>query len=235
MMTILILMMILAAVFGVVAFVPRVRLSLATALVKLSGSLLPLEIGAEFTSGDDDTEGDDWTGDDDILGALRRGVAPRNAGRNQPPARRPPTRAPLPQAGKPRPTANINPAALRVPMGIGSHTWAATHGEEITFEVEPQRDFTPDRMVVDFITNDVVLLNITSIKVGDMPQNPNDEVPMPAALFAKETTDAHVQFDTVKASRKLLVRAEPTAALAAMTSATASLGMFGWMVRGSQG
>jgi hypothetical protein len=186
------------------------------------------QVGTEYTGDDDEETGDD----DEILGAIRRDQRAKQGARRPAPG----AARPVGAAGKPRPQANINPTALRVPMGVGTHFWAATEVDEVLFEVEPQRDFTPDRMVVD-VAKDVldaaILVNITSIKVGDMPQNPNDSVPLPAIMFASNATDAHVQFDTVKASRKLLVKAAPTDVVTA--GVTIQIGMYGWMVRGSQG
>lgn len=166
---------------------------------------------------------DDLMGDDDILGAARRSVA-RAAGKG---LRRPPigTRSQL----RSQPIA-----AKRVPLGLGTALWDSTStSNDFELEVEPQRDFQGERLVLTQTNADPTapgIVTVKSIKIGDVEQLPSSKG-VPIEMFSATAVGAAVDFTMCARGCKLTVTLTIAAIPAAGDDVTVTAGLYG-MVAG---
>lgn len=177
----------------------------------------------QFAQGDDD---------DDEVGAfydaaLRASRAKRAARRGGPTNGRP-RLAPPPvintQAG--------GPAMKRIPLGIGTVTFALNTGVSLSAEVEPQRGYTPQRLVVSTTRTGATStgsIKVTSIKHGDVEQLPASNG-CPAAMFAADTTDAELDLTPVTPGMKITITVTCSAAVTGTDSIVVDLGYYGQAV-----
>lgn len=185
---------------------------------------------------DDDYVGYDEIGDDDIDAALSGydeiGATARGS-------RRPPNRKmlPRPPASTMRSAGAQRIALKRVPLGLGSFTFVFGGPTSHTFEVEPQRDYQSERLVLEtfrafvgpalaFPSEGVL---VTSIKVGDIEQLPSSDG-MPSGAFKPEAVGAELELSTCKAGTKLKVELTLSDALESGESITTDAGFYGAVV-----
>lgn len=123
-------------------------------------------------------------------------------------------------------------ALKRVPIGLGGHTFAFGGATSFTFEVEPQRDYQAERMVLDVTRSSSTVsegVRVTSIDIGDIEQLPSGEG-VPAACFRPDTTYSALDLSTCKAGTKLRVTVELSDALESTESISVECGFFGKVV-----
>lgn len=145
-------------------------------------------------------------------------------------------RLPARPQGRPRlappPVIATQPARAsmkRVPLGIGTVTFALNTGTTLTAEVEPQRGYTPQRLVVSITrtgTTSTGSIKVTSIKHGDVEQLPASNG-CPAAMFAADTTDAELDLTPVIPGMKVTVTVTCSAAVTGTDSIVVDLGYYG--------
>lgn len=186
---------------------------------------------------DDDYVGYDEIGDDDIDAALSGydeiGAAPRRQGPTRP------TRKLLarPPASTMRSAGAQRIALKRVPLGLGSFTFVFGGATAHTFEVEPQRDYQAERLILEVFrafvapaaANPSEGVLVTSIKVGDIEQLPSSDG-MPSGAFKPEAVGAEVELSTCKAGTKLKVELTLSDALESGESITCDAGFYGAVV-----
>jgi hypothetical protein len=145
---------------------------------------------------------------------------------------------PQPRIMLPKPPASTSASAgqqgvatKRVPLGLGSNTFTFGGSTVHTFEVEPQRDYQAERLVIDSETNaSATGAIVTSIKVGDIEQMPSGEG-MPITAFAHDAVDAYLDLSVCKGGTKLSVEVQLTGtALASGETFNVDCGFFGRVV-----
>lgn len=144
-----------------------------------------------------------------------------------------------PTGGRPRlappPVINTMPAGLsmkRIPLGIGTVTFALSTGTSLTAEVEPQRGYTPQRLVASVTrtgTTSTGSIKVTSIKHGDTEQLPSSNG-CPVAMFAADTTDAELDLTPVTPGMKIIVTVSCSVAVTGTDSIVVDLGYYGQAV-----
>lgn len=173
----------------------------------------------EYAQGDDDEElGAIWSD------ALRKAQAAKN--RRGPAGR--PRLAPPPVIK----TQASGPSMKRIPLGIGTVTFALNTGVSLSAEVEPQRGYTPQRLVVSVTrtgTTSTGAIKVTSIKHGDVEQLPASNG-CPAAMFAADTTDAELDLTPVTPGMKITITVSCSTAVTGTDSIVVDLGYYGQAV-----
>lgn len=173
---------------------------------------------AQFLSGDDDdlSGGDYTSGDDDETGAARRGGK----------------RASLPAS-----RGDVSANRVKAFVGLGVYQWTNTIGAIAhQFVVEPQREFTPTRVVIieeKSATGEGGVLLVTDISCNGIPQSPAPGSPAPARMFSDVVTESGVVFQTVGKACQFVVTLQPSSAPSMGETVDASVGAYGWSVMGS--
>lgn len=167
----------------------------------------------EYAQGDDDEEaGALWA---DALRRAKRAKA--NGGR--------PRLAPPPVIR----TGPAGQAMKRIPLGVGTVTFGAATGTSLTAEVEPQRGYTPQRLVLAVTRTGASAtgsVKVTSIKHGDVEQLPASNG-CPAAMFQADTTDAELDLTPVTPGMKVIITVSISAAPAGADTVVCDLGYYG--------
>lgn len=180
----------------------------------------------DYVSGEDD----DLEGDDDFIGAARKQI------------RRVAARKPAAAGGRvaalPRPAAaaqDVEPHRVKSYLGIGAVALTnASTAADRTFTVEPQREFTITRLIVDEVKSAAGvggLLLVRSATVGDLPQSPSAAQPAPASMFKPEATGAEIRFQTIGKGLEFVLVVDTTVALGMGETLSVGAGAYGWMVR----
>lgn len=171
----------------------------------------------------DEYIGDDYTSGDDVLGAVAANVR-RAVGAG----RRPYSAPPLPAAPSTGPVSK-----LRSHVGFGSVSWAIADGTGKNTIMEPQESFRVERLIIDTnltgVTN-AIIVQLATASVGTQPQSPSVEFAAPAAMFARDSTYANVDWQVAYRGTKVQLSLSVTAAPAG-AAAVASIGAFGEWVR----
>lgn len=168
---------------------------------------------------------------DELLGYEEMGFDDEELGYEEIGARRRPVRKKLlgPAAATMRSAGMQRLARKRVPLGLGSHTFAFAGATAHTFEVEPQRDFQGERLILDVTRSSSTVsegVRVTSINIGDVEQMPAGEG-FPASGFRPDATYAQVDFSTCKGGTKVRVTIELSDALESGETITVEAGIFG--------
>lgn len=156
---------------------------------------------AELTLGEDDFAGLDLEGDADdaVLGAIMRQRIKQQRGVPRRPAIR---QQATPMTGK------------RVPLGMPSLTFAAASGTSIAVEVEPQRGYQAERLIVALLRTGATatgLVRVSSIKIGDVEQLPSGN-PVTTELFRADGVDLELDLTMCPAGVKMRVEFQISAA-----------------------
>ena len=165
---------------------------------------------ADYMGNDD--MGDDEMGDDEILGAVaRRARKAQLVGRNRAPVK------------------------VRGFLGLGEARFIAGGPTSITLEVEPQRAFRGERLVIARRESGGVTVasstRVQSIFIGDKPQSPSIQQPAPTEMFSPDATESGVDFDKAVPGVKILVTLTLTGvALAGAEFVSLNCGMYGDML-----
>lgn len=174
--------------------------------------------------GDDDVGGDDYVGADDaeILGAIR---AVRNRGQGQT------RRAMKPQLrGEPGPVKK-----LRGYLGMGTAVFTSVSGTLLTAQVEPQRTFRPERLIIDRTDGSAatagISASVAAIFIGDQPQSPSVEQAAPIAMFRADATVSGIDFDKCIPGQKIVIQYTVSAAPTGTELITLASGFYGDMLR----
>lgn len=129
------------------------------------------------------------------------------------------------------PTGGI--ARKRVPLGMGSHQFANAAATTRTFEVEPQRDFQGERLVISEAkvgaSTAAILGTVTSVKIGDVEQLPGG-LGVPVEMFFRDAVGAMLDLSNCRGGRKLAIIIAITAAPGAGDTITYTMGMYGAVV-----
>jgi hypothetical protein len=177
---------------------------------------------------DDDESGYEELGYDE-MGA--RVVRSRRTGRIS--TRAPTTRTKLasPPAASTAPAGAGNVYLKRVPLGLGSFRFTAATATTNRFIVEPQRDFQPERIIIETTKGGGATANVrvTSIKVGDSEQMPAG-LGMPSPAFRADAVDAYLDLTLCKGGIELMVECALSAALAGVETIDVDVGIYGRVV-----
>jgi len=181
---------------------------------------------------DDDDVGYDEIGDDDIDNMLSGydeiGARSRGARRGSPNRKR----LAAPPASTTRSAGAQRIALKRVPLGLGSFTYVFGGATVHTFEVEPQRDYQAERLVMEVFRSGPTVTEgvlVTSIKVGDIEQLPSSDG-MPSGAFKPEAVGAELELSTCKAGTKLKLEVSLSDALESTETITIDAGFYGAVV-----
>lgn len=170
-----------------------------------------------------------FDGDDDELGAFYS--AALKSARQKQAMRRPAQQGQRPRLAAP-PVINTQAGGLamkRIPLGIGTVTFALNTGVSLSAEVEPQRGYTPQRLVLSVTrtgTTSTGAIKVTSIKHGDVEQLPASNG-CPSAMFAADTTDAELDLTPVTPGMKITVTVSCSAAVTGTDSIVVDMGYYG--------
>ena len=156
-------------------------------------------MGNELVLGEDDLAGIDLEGDSDdaVLGAIMRRKLRGNV-------------APRPQVRQP----GVRPTGKKVPLGIPSVTFGAATGTSITVEVEPQRAYQANRLVLAILRTGASatgLVRVRSIKIGDVEQLPSSN-PVSAEMFRADGVDLDLDLTECPAGVKITITVDTSAA-----------------------
>lgn len=170
-----------------------------------------------------------YDGDDnDELGAFYS-AALKSARQKQ--AMRRPAQGQRPRLAAP-PVINTQAGGLamkRIPLGIGTVTFALATSLSLSAEVEPQRGYTPQRLVISVArtgTTSTGAIKVTSIKHGDVEQLPASNG-CPSAMFAADTTDAELDLTPVTPGMKITVTVSCSTAVTGTDSIVVDMGYYG--------
>jgi hypothetical protein len=131
---------------------------------------------------------DDGIGEDDLIGALKGGARR---------ARKPTLRTPA-----------AGPTRKRGYVGLGFVTYGAAESGIKTLEVEPQRDFRPERLVIVVTPSSGAAPSVKMVEVvnvGVDPQSPSSNA-APIEMFGPLATHSGVDFAIVKSGQKFTVK-----------------------------
>lgn len=123
-------------------------------------------------------------------------------------------------------------ALKRTALGMGVKQFVSSGSTVVTFEVEPQRDFQPERLIIDESHTSTVTAKalVTSIKLGDIEQLPTGDG-MPVEAFARDAVGAGIELSTCKAGTKCKVEITLNGtALASGETMTLTAGFYGEVV-----
>jgi len=180
----------------------------------------------------------DVMGQEDLLGAEQDilGAVVRAAQRQL--ARRPggaPAGRGMPFARPPLPPRSTPESRLRTPMGAGVATWAPADAADKPLTVEPQSTFRAERLVVDVVATGGTfggLVLVRNITVGNTPQSPSSQQPMPASMFRPDVTYGSMDLTVADRAGQLSALLGVSAAPGAGITVQAACGWYGeWIGR----
>lgn len=177
----------------------------------------------EFASG----EGDEFDGEElgaisNLLSKVRARAAQRKSGV--------PSRM-LPRLQAP-PVINTGPSGLSMktlPLGIGTVTFTAASGTSLSVEVEPQRGYTPKRLVAELTRTGATAtgsVKLTSLKVGDIEQLPASNG-CPASMFQANATESELDLSPATPGMKIVATWAISVAPGAADTVTVDCGFYG--------
>ncbi len=120
-------------------------------------------------------------------------------------------------------------ALKRLPLGIGTVTFGAATGTSLTVEVEPQRGYTPKRLVAAVSRTGASatgLVRLTSLMIGDVQQLPASNG-VPIEMFDTQATDAELDLTPVIPGQKVTLTLTISAAPAGADTVVVNLGFYG--------
>lgn len=157
--------------------------------------------------------------EDDEMGAVARRVRGRGLPRLKTPG--------VSSAG-----ARLTPNLKRVPLGVGRLTFGAATGTTLTIEVEPQRGYTPRRLVASVARTGASatgLLLVTDIKVGDTQQIPASQG-CPIEMFDAQATESEMDLTPAIPGQKITITVSISAAPAGADTVVVGLGFYGQVI-----
>ena len=181
--------------------------------------------GDEYIAADPDVVGAVWNAMRQAAGSARTGGQVVTRGALQAPFSRPP----LPAA-----PVQATTASLRSYMGFGFLSWGPAETADKAIIVEPQESFRGERLILDVGAaggTSAGLSLLRRIDVGTQPQSPSVEQPAPAAMFARDSTNAELDLQIAFRGTKVQITLGITAAPGAGVTVTVAIGMFGQCVR----
>lgn len=173
----------------------------------------------EFAGFEEYAAGDD---DDDEVGAAFSMINRLRAKKGKPPLRK------LPRT----PNVATGPSGLfskRLPLGGGRASFTATSGTSLSIEVEPQRGYTPRRLVIAVArtgTTATGLILLTSMTVGDVQQLPASNG-CPVEMFSADVTDGELDLTPCVPGQKITLTFTISAAPTTTDTVVLSAGFYG--------
>lgn len=169
-------------------------------------------------------------GEGDILGAVTRAVQSRMQRGGQRPIGRQ-----RPLAMPPLPINQVAPEAkVRTPVGAGIAVWGAADASDKPLTIEPQSSFRAERLVIEVLAvggTSAGLVLVRDMRVGNNPQSPSSEQPMPASMFRADATYASMALEVANRACKLTALLGITAAPGAGVTVTAAAGWYGEWIK----
>jgi len=178
----------------------------------------------EFAAGEDD----DFDGE---VGAITNLLNRVRAKQGRSPVNPRRVAASLPRLQAP-PVINTGPAGLSmktIPLGLGTVTFTAASGTSLSAEVEPQRGYTPKRLVAALTRTGASAtgsVKLTSLKIGDIEQLPSSNG-CPASMFDAQATDAHLDLSPATPGMKVVATWSISAAPAGADTVVLDAGFYG--------
>lgn len=133
-----------------------------------------------------------------------------------------------PPAASTRPAGFQRMALKRTGMGLPKATFANNDpaGTAKSVEIEPQRDFQPERLIATVVTVPASKLGVASIKIGDVEQLPGGN-PIPLVMFEEDVVGGGLDLSLCKAGTKLTVKYEVLTTLGAAEGGDVISGFYG--------
>jgi len=124
------------------------------------------------------------------------------------------------------------PFGLQTPAGANFIQFTASSGTTLFFEVEPQRDFQAERLLITQSrsgTTATGLSVVTSIKVGDVEQLPSSGG-VPVEMFSADATESAIDLSNCRGGIKLRITIVISAAPTMTDTVTITAGFYGKVV-----
>lgn len=176
----------------------------------------------EFASGGEEFSSEELGAFADIVRQARA----KNAGRGPRRVGQLPRLAPM---GVPVAGASPRVGMKRIPLGVGTVTFALNTGVSLSAEVEPQRGYTPQRLIASVTrtgTTSTGAIKVTSIKHGDVEQLPASNG-CPIAMFDAQATDAELDLTPVTPGMKVTITVSCSTAVTGTDSIVVDIGYYG--------
>lgn len=120
-------------------------------------------------------------------------------------------------------------ALKTLPLGIGTVSFGAATGTSLSVEVEPQRGYTPKRLVAAISRTGASatgLVKLTSLMIGDVQQLPASNG-VPIEMFDTQATDAELDLTPCTPGQKVSLTLTISAAPAGADTVVVNLGFYG--------
>jgi len=141
-------------------------------------------------------------------------------------------RLPGPPASSQRGPGSQRLARKRTPLGLGSFTFDDSTGTDHEFEVEPQRDYQGERLIVSVVKTNALATSVVvkSILVGDISQMASRQA-MPAEAFQPDAVGSELDLSLCKGGTKFIVEIQLTGAVLGSTDEIqVNVGLYGAVV-----